>query len=89
MSFIASLFGGGGGGGGGRSAPAPIPAPLAPTTPTVVMPPPDRSDSELQAAAALQRKKYSGGNVTRTNLTGGLGVPSSSTYSAAASLLGG
>ena len=84
--IIKGIFGGG----GDRVTPVVLNTPpAAPTTPTPVSPPPDRSDTEIQAAAALQRKKYSGAGVTRTNLTGGLGVPSTSTYSAAASLLGG
>lgn len=40
-------------------------------------PPPSRSDSETQALAAAQRKKYGSavGGRSLTMLTGGLGVP--------------
>ncbi len=91
MGEIVKFFTGGTGG-----PPAPIfqqitqAPPIAPVEPTKVAPPPDRSDSEIQNAAAQQRKKYGvGGGRTPTNLTGGLGVPSGSTYSAVANLLGG
>lgn len=58
--------------------------------PTPTPPPPDRSDSQIQADAEAQRKRYGiAGGRTPTNLTGGLGIPTGSTYSAAATLLGG
>lgn len=57
-------------------------------TPTPVQPAPGRSDADIQAQAAAQRKKYASGGVTPTNLTGGLGVPTSSTYSASTNALG-
>lgn len=75
-------------GGGEASAPAPIVNMIAPQAPTPVAPPPSRSDADIQASAAQQRKKYGVGSSTRTSFTGGLGVPSGSTYSATANLLG-
>lgn len=83
--IVKAIFGGG-------EAPSPsinLIAPQAPQTPTPVAPAPARSDADIQASAATQRRKYGvGGGATRTNLTGGLGVPSGSTYSASANLLG-
>lgn len=86
--IVKSIFGGGGGGSGGTTILQQAATPAAPVAPTPVAPPPARSDADIQATAALQRKKYSGYGRTPTNLTGGLGVPSSSTYSASASVLG-
>jgi len=87
---VKAIFGGGGGGQATNIIMPSTPAPAAPIAPTPVAPPPDRSDVDIQAAAAAQRKKYGlGGGRTQTNLTGGLGVPSGSTYSAVANLLGG
>lgn len=65
--------------------------PQMPTlTPTATPPPPARSDAETQAAAEEQRKKYGyAGGRTPTNLTGGLGVPTSSLHTAFVNLLGG
>jgi hypothetical protein len=85
--IVKAIFGGGGGGGTVGNMMSP---PSAPTTPTAVVPPPDRSDADIQAQAAAQRRRYGiGGGRTATNLTGGLGVPSGTTYSAVANLLGG
>lgn len=81
---IGSIFGIG-------SQPAAPPVQQAPVfniAPTPVQPAPGRSDADIQASAVAQRKKYSSGGVTPTNLTGGLGVPTSSTYSASANVLG-
>ena len=76
-------------GGGGDARPVVnMIAPQAPQAPTPVAPPPGRSDADIQASAAQQRKKYGVGSSTRTSFTGGLGVPSGSTYSATANLLG-
>lgn len=83
--LIQSIFGGGGGGGQQQQQ-----LQMPNFSPTAVAPPPARSDADIQAAADAQRRKYgiSGGR-TPTNLTGGLGVPTSSLYSAAVNLLGG
>lgn len=76
-------------GGGSDSSPVVnMIAPQAPQSPTAVAAPPARSDADIQASAAAQRKKYGVGSSTRTSFTGGLGVPSGSTYSATANLLG-
>jgi len=83
--IVKALFG------GGDAPQAPsvnLIAPQAPAAPTPVAAPPARSDADIQANAAAQRKKYGVLSSTRTNLTGGLGVPSGSTYSASANLLG-
>lgn len=85
MSMISNLFGGGGGGGMRAQQPQ-----MPNIAPTPIVPPPDRSDAETRAAAEAQRKRYGiAGGRTPTNLTGGLGVPLQSTYSAAVNLLGG
>jgi len=72
--------------GGGGSA-----APQQPTlAPTRVPAAPSRTARETQEAAEEQRRKFgAGGGRTETNLTGGLGVPSSAGSYAASNLLGG
>lgn len=81
-SVFSALFG------GGQQAPQPMMPPLP--TPAPVVPPPDRSDADIQASAERSRRGYGvGGGRTDNALTGGLGVPSSQTYSAVTSLLGG
>lgn len=58
--------------------------------PTAVPPPPDRSDADVQAAAAAQRRAFGfGGGRPQTNVTGAGGVPQSARYSAVTNLLGG
>lgn len=82
IGLISSLFGGGGGGGQQwiPQPPAPTPAPPAP----------DRSDAEIQAQKAAQRRRYGiTGGATSNLLTSGEGVAPSSTYSAVTALLGG
>lgn len=81
-SIISTLFG------GGPQAPRP-PMPPIPQ-PTPAPPPPDRSDADIQASADRSRRAYgSAGGRSDNALTGGLGVPSASTYSAITNLLGG
>lgn len=61
-----------------------------PVTPDPLPAPAERTSSEIASAAETQRRKYIGATPGRaaTLLTGGLGVPSSST-SSAVSMLGG
>ncbi len=76
------LFGDKGGGG-----PAPK---YDPVQPTPAPPPPDRSDAEIREEAARQRRRYGlAGTMSSAMATGGMGVPSGSTYSAVTALLGG
>lgn len=82
--IVQMLFGGG----GAPAAPA-INFPTIPA-PAPVPAPPDRSDAQVQNDAMRQRLAFStDGGRTVNNLTGGLGVPQSSTYSAVTSILGG
>lgn len=59
-------------------------------TPAATPPVPDRSDAEVQSAAATQRMKYYGSSRggLANRLTSGLGIPGSSMSSAAVQVLG-
>ncbi len=59
-------------------------------TPAATTPTPDRSDAEVQSAAANQRAKYYGSSRggLANRLTSGLGIPGSSMSSAAVQVLG-
>lgn len=61
-----------------------------PITPTAAPPTPDRTDAEVQSAAAAQRSKYYGSSRggLANRLTSGLGIPGSSMSSAAVQVLG-
>lgn len=60
--------------------PAPTPAPAVP----------DRSDAEVQQAAARQRRRYGiTGGASSNMMTTGMGVSPSSTYNAVTAVLGG
>jgi len=84
IAMLANLFSGGG---GGQQQQQPL-LPPSPT-PAPVPPPPDRSDETVMGMADIQRRRYGvAGGRTVNALTGGLGVPSGSTVSTVASLLG-
>lgn len=84
MSFVAELF-------GGRTPQQVVQMQQPQVAPPTPAPPaPARSDSEIQQAAIEQRKRYGyGGGRSITAATGGMGVPTGSTYSAVTALLGG
>lgn len=74
-------------GGGGRPAAPWVPQPPQPSP---APPPPDRSDEEIRNAAATQRRRYGlSGSMSTAMATGGMGVPTGSSYSAVTALLGG
>lgn len=84
VPLLAGALGGGGGGGQQQQqqfTPPPAPTPTPPA--------PDRSDATVIGMADRQRRMYgTAGGRTVNALTGGLGVPSGSTYSSVAALLG-
>lgn len=74
---------------GGSSQPQPFLQPSLPAA-TPAVPPPSRSDADIQASADRARRAYGiAGGRTNNALTGGIGVPSAQTYSAVTNLLGG
>lgn len=87
MSFLAPIFNALFG--GGPQAPQQQAPVINIPPPTPAPPAPDRSDAEISAAAAGQRRRYGIAGGTSNMLTGGMGVASSSTYSAVTALLGG